>query len=68
MSVYKKSEIVGTSSVGVEDAIQQAVGRASQSLRNLSWFEVKEIRGTIREGKVGEFQVTLALGFKLEDQ
>ena len=68
MSVYKKSEIVGTSSTGVEDAIQQAVERASQSLRNLSWFEVKEIRGTIREGKVGEFQVTLALGFKLEDQ
>lgn len=67
MSVYKKTEIVGTSGTGIDDAIQQAVARASRTLRNVSWFEVKEVRGTVRDGKVGEFQVTVELGFRLED-
>ncbi len=67
MSVYKMTEIVGTSSTGLDEAIQEALGRASQTVRNMHWFEVKDIRGTVRDGQVGEFQVRLAVGFKLED-
>ncbi|NMA29102.1 MAG: dodecin domain-containing protein [Burkholderiales bacterium] len=67
MSVYKMTEIVGTSPAGLEKAIQEAVGRASKTLRNVHWFEVKEIRGTVKEGQVGEYQVRLTVGFKLDD-
>jgi len=67
MSVYKMTEIVGTSSTGLDEAIQEALGRASQTVRNMHWFEVKDIRGTVRDGQVGEYQVRLAVGFKLED-
>lgn len=64
--VFKKIEIVGTSSVSMEDAIQTAIAKAAQSLRNLRWFEVVETRGSINEGKVGQWQVTLRIGFRLE--
>lgn len=67
MGVFKMTEIIGTASTGVEDAIQEALGRASQTVRNMHWFEVKEIRGTVKDGSVGEYQVRLAVGFKLED-
>lgn len=64
--VYKKIEIVGTSTVSMEDAIQTAITKAAQSLRNLRWFEVVETRGSINEGKVAQWQVTLRIGFRLE--
>ncbi len=66
-SVYKMTEIVGTSNKSFADAAQQGVKRASKNLRELRWFEVTEMRGLITEGQVAEFQVTLKVGFKLED-
>jgi len=63
--IYKKVELVGSSKVGVEDAIEGAIARAAETLRNLDWFEVKEIRGNIRDGKPEFYQVTLALGFRV---
>lgn len=66
MNVYKKTEIVGTGGT-VEEATQNGIARASKTLRNLSWFEVQEVRGTVKDGKVGEYQVTLKVGFRLED-
>lgn len=68
MAIYKKITLVGTSEESVADAIRGAIKRASATLRNLSWFEVKEIRGRIDGTKVGEFQVVLEVGFKLEDE
>ncbi len=65
--VYKKIELVGTSENSVEEAIKAAVERASKTLKHLSWFEVKEIRGAIKDGKVSEFQVVVQVGFRVED-
>jgi flavin-binding protein dodecin len=65
--VYKVVELVGSSPTSVEDAINSAVTRASQTLRNLRWFEVLETRGQIEDGKVQHFQVTLRVGFTLEE-
>ncbi|MBV8890039.1 MAG: dodecin domain-containing protein [Alphaproteobacteria bacterium] len=65
--VYKIIQIVGSSEDSIEDAIQTAVGRASQSLRNLRWFEVVETRGHIDEGQVQHYQVTLKIGFTITD-
>jgi dodecin len=65
--VYKKVELVGTSSVSSDDAIQQAIQRASKTLKHLDWFEVMETRGHIVDGKVAHYQVTLKVGFRLED-
>lgn len=64
---YKVVEIVGSSEAGLEPAIRNAVGRAGDSLRNLRWFEVTQIRGHVADGAIGHFQVTLKLGFTLED-
>lgn len=64
---YKIIEIVGTSSQGYEDAIRGAVEEASKSLKGLSWFEVVQMRGGIKEGKVDEYQVILKVGFRLLD-
>jgi flavin-binding protein dodecin len=64
--IYKKIEIVGTSAESLEDAIRSAVQVASKSVRKMSWFEVVEQRGAIKDGKVAEFQVTLRVGFKLD--
>ena len=64
--VYKVVEIVGSSSKGTDDAIQNAVGRASKTLKNLDWFEVVETRGHLANGKIGHYQVTLKIGFRLE--
>ncbi|WP_457630310.1 dodecin [Oceanithermus sp.] len=66
MAVYKKIELVGSSKEGLEDAIRVAVKKASETLHNLDWFEVKEIRGRLDEGEVKEFQVVLQVGFKLD--
>jgi flavin-binding protein dodecin len=65
--VYKSIEITGSSPEGVTQAIDRAVTKASQSLRGLDWFEVTEIRGNIDEGKIAHYQVTLKVGFRLED-
>ncbi len=65
--VYKMTEIVGCSPKSFADAVQEAVKRASKTLRNLGWFEVVDQRGLIKEGQVSEFQVTIKVGFKLED-
>src|SRR4029077_9017890 len=66
--VYKKIEIVGSSPNGVEEAVHNALSRASKSIRNMRWFEVAETRGYIDEGKIEHWQVTLKIGFTLEEQ
>ena len=66
--VYKITEIVGSSSKGFSEAVQEAVKRASKTLRNVGWFEVVEQRGLIKEGQVAEFQVTIKVGFRLDDE
>ncbi len=65
--VYKTVELVGSSTEGVDEAIDNAVTRASKTLRNLDWFEVSEIRGHLQDGKVAHYQVKLKIGFRLED-
>jgi dodecin len=62
---YKLIELVGVSSESIEDAIQGAISRANQTLKNLDWFEVTETRGLIQEGKINQFQVKLKVGFRL---
>ena len=64
--VYKKIEIVGSSPNGFEEAVHNALVRTKKTVRNMRWFEVAETRGFIEEGKVGEWQVTLKIGFTLE--
>jgi dodecin len=64
-NTYKVIELVGTSPEGVEKAIENAISRASQTLQGLDWFEVKEIRGYIKDGQVGWYQVKLGLGFRV---
>lgn len=66
-NVYRVTEIVGTSTDGIDDAIQKAIGRASSTLRGLDWFEVTQIRGHIADGAIGHFQVGLKVGFRLQD-
>lgn len=63
---YSISEIVGTSNEGVDDAVRNGIAEASKTLRNLDWFEVKEIRGHLDNGQVADWQVTIKLGFRLE--
>lgn len=65
--IYKIVEIVGSSQTSIEDAIQQAVARASRTLDNLGWFQVVETRGHIQDGKVQHYQVTLKIGFRLDE-
>jgi flavin-binding protein dodecin len=64
---YKITEIVGSSQESVDDAVRRGVARAAATLHNLSWFEVTEIRGSIEDGAVAAFQVTLKVGFRLDD-
>ena len=65
---YVVNEIVGTSNEDVNNAIRNGVKRASQTLRNLDWFEVVEVRGAIMDGEVAHYQVTMKVGFRLDDQ
>jgi hypothetical protein len=65
--VYKSVEITGSSTEGVTQAIDRAVDKASETLRHLDWFEVINVRGVIADGVVGHYQVTLKIGFRLED-
>lgn len=65
--VYRVTEIVGSSSEGTDTAIRNAIARASATLRHIDWFEVISTRGQIADGGVAHFQVTLKVGFRLED-
>jgi dodecin len=64
--IYKTIELVGSSSRGMEDAVQKAVAKAAETVRNLRWFEVVDTRGHIEGGRVAHWQVTLKLGFTLD--
>jgi len=66
--VYKTIELVGSSTRGMEDAVQKASGKAAETVRNLRWFEVLDTRGHIEAGKVAHWQVTVKLGFTLEGE
>lgn len=66
-NIYSVSEIVGSSAEGVDDAIKVAISRASKTLHNLDWFEVSGIRGRIEDGQRCHFQVTLKVGFRLDE-
>lgn len=66
-NVYRVTELVGSSQSSLDDAIRSAVRRASATLREVSWFEVAEVRGHVEDGDVAHFQVTVKVGFTLED-
>ena len=65
--VYKHIELTGSSKVSMEDAIKNAINKASKSLRGMHWFEVVDTRGFLEEGKIAFWQVTVKVGFTLED-
>jgi flavin-binding protein dodecin len=65
--VYKITELVGTSPEGIEEAVKNALARASQSLRNMRWLEVDQVRGHVEDGKLSHWQVVVKIGFTLED-
>ena len=65
--VYKSVEITGSSPDGVKQAIDRAIAKASETLRNIDWFEVTSVRGHVENGSVAHYQVTLKIGFRLED-
>jgi hypothetical protein len=64
--IYKKSELVGTSTVSFTEAVKNAVEEASKTVRHIDWFEVIEQRGNVKDGKVVEYQVVLKIGFKID--
>jgi len=64
--VYKKVELVGSSSTSIDDAIHNAVGTACETLDHVNWFEVSEVRGAVENGEIDYFQVVLKLGFRLD--
>ncbi|MFB6957778.1 dodecin [Streptomyces sp. NPDC056309] len=65
--IYRVTEIVGSSHEGVDQAIRNAITRASQTVRNLDWFEVTQVRGQIEDGRIEHYQVGLKVGFRIED-
>jgi len=64
---YKKIELTGSSAVGIQEAIENAIAKASQTINNMRWLEVIETRGHINEGKVAHWQVTIKVGFTLDE-
>ena len=64
--VYKKIELVGSSADGIEDAVNNAITRAGKTIRNMRWFEVAEVRGSLENNKVADWQVTVKVGFTLD--
>jgi flavin-binding protein dodecin len=65
--VYRLSEIVGSSQTSVDDAIRNAIRKAAQTVRNIEWFQAEEIRGQVVDGDVAYYQVTLKVGFRVDD-
>jgi flavin-binding protein dodecin len=66
-TVYKMLELTGTSTVSMEDAVHTAVARAARTIRHMHWFQVSETRGAIKDGKVSQWQVTIKIGFGLDE-
>ena len=64
--IYKKVELVGTSTSGIEDAVQNAITTAAQTINHMDWFEVSEMRGHIQDGRVAHYQVVVKVGFRLD--
>jgi hypothetical protein len=64
---YRLSDIVGTSSESIHQAVRNGIARANETVRHIDWFEVNEIRGTVANGEVAQFQVTMKVGFLVED-
>jgi hypothetical protein len=64
---YRLTEIVGTSPEGIDEAIRNGVARAAQTIRHIDWFEVEQVRGYVCDGQVDHFQVSMKIGFRLED-
>ena len=64
--IYKKIELIGSSPNGIEDAVKNAITRAEKTIRNMRWFEVGEMRGHVENGKIDHWQVTLKVGFTLD--
>jgi flavin-binding protein dodecin len=65
--VYRLTEVVGSSQTSVDDAIRTAVRKASETVRNIEWFQTVEVRGQVADGDVAYFQVTVKLGFRVDD-
>ena len=65
--VYKRIELTGSSTKSIEDAVEKAIAKAGETIRNMRWFEITETRGHIEDGKVGHWQVSVKVGFTLED-
>ena len=65
--VYRLSEIVGSSPTSVDDAVRNAIRKAAQTVRNIDWFQTQEIRGQVVDGDVAYFQVTVKVGFRVDD-
>ncbi|MFO8154194.1 dodecin [Thioalkalivibrio sp.] len=65
--VYKTIELTGSSTVGTDDAIRKAIARATKTVRNIDWFQVIETRGHIEDGEIAHWQVTLKIGFRMEE-
>ena len=65
--IYKKIELTGSSTVGMQEAIENAISKASQTIHHMRWFEVVETRGHIADGKVAHWQVTIKVGFSLTE-
>lgn len=65
--IYKHLELTGSSPTGIEDAVSRAISKAAATVRNMRWFEITDTRGYINDGKVAHWQVTLKVGFTLED-
>ncbi len=66
-AVYKIIELTGTSAISSDDAVRNALARAAKTVRQMRWFEVVETRGAIEEGKIAQWQVTVRIGFRLEE-
>ncbi len=66
--VYRLIEVVGSSETSIEDAIQSAIAKASSTIRHIRWFQVVETRGQVENGRVHYFQVTMKIGFSVEDE
>jgi dodecin len=64
---YRVTDIVGSSPDSIDDAVRSGIDRAAKTLRNLDWFQVTEIRGQLQDGQVGHYQVTMKVGFRLDD-